>query len=420
MKEKQLFMKGIFGFILLLVIMNFASANIVCYSNSDCVSGFFGSEYCSNNDIFKNFVNSSCINPGTDDSYCSDNSIPTMLFDCGVDSWENYGSNYCIGNDLYHSRTGTLRGCRVINVLSNISGCFSEFLFQESIIQNCPNGCSNGACNNPPIACYSDSQCGSNGFFGELSCQNNNVFQNFNTYRCNNPGTVSSSCSNSVNLQLKEGCGINSCDNYGANYCNGNNIYHSRTCYNRGCSSGACFSTSYNDEAIVQNCISGCSNGLCLNVICSNDIQCGSNGFSTNKYCKGDDVYSDYLEYKCNNPGTLNSSCSINISSKIFDKCDYRCKNEECYDKSKVISPVHEINDSSDSEKDYFIYTSDSNILASYSNESNETIHKIELIKSDKVNRNIIDEIFGNNLLLIFIILIILLIIFIIILTLIR
>lgn len=486
MKEKRLLMNGVFGLILLLGIMSFASANVICYSNSDCVKGFFGNEYCSNNDVYKNFLNSICINPGADNSYCSDSTVPTMIVDCGIDSWDDYGSNYCKGNDLYHSRTGTLRGCRVINSVSNISGCFSEFSSQESLVQNCANGCSNGACNNPPVIlcnndndcndnnahtldkcenpgtvnsycnhtptiCLNDNECGTNGFFGELTCQSNNVFQNFVTYICNNPGTVNSSCSNSVNLQIKQDCGTNSCLNFGTNYCKANDVYHSRTCYNNGCSSGSCFNNSYNDEALVQSCISGCNNGQCLNVACYNDSQCndsnshtydqcispgtansycnhttincyndsqcGLNGFGTNKYCKGNDVYADYLQYKCNNPGTVNSSCSLNISSKLFDKCDYKCKDEECYDKNPDVFSEYDYNDS---EIDYYVYTGNANVILSGSNETNETIRKIESIKTDNGNQDMISRISGNNLLLILVVVIILIIVLIIILTLIR
>lgn len=44
----------------------------------------------------------------------------------------------------------------------------------------------------------------------------------------------------------------------------GNDVYHSRTCYDKGCDLGTCFNNSFINETLVQNCGSaGCSNGKC-------------------------------------------------------------------------------------------------------------------------------------------------------------
>ncbi|MBM3233908.1 PKD domain-containing protein [Candidatus Pacearchaeota archaeon] len=60
-------------------------------------------------------------------------------------------------------------------------------------------------------------------------------------------------------------CGSNYCDSFGNNYCKSGNVYHSRTCYDKGCSSGACFNNQRIDEQLVQTCSSSqiCSNGMC-------------------------------------------------------------------------------------------------------------------------------------------------------------
>lgn len=411
MREKRLFMYGIFGFILLLAMLTIVYAeNIACYSDSDCPSRFVGKEFCSNNDVFKNFINSSCINPGTNVSYCSDTAIPAFLIDCGNNEYGSWNDNYCSNDDVYHSRTGTLRGCRVINPLTNISGCYSEFVYQEELVQNCANGCSNGICNNNGIACHSNSECGSNGFFGDAACQNNDVFQNFITYICNNPGTINSSCSNAINFQLKTDCGINYCGNYGANYCGNNNIYHSRTCYDNGCNTGLCFNNSHNEETLVQNCANGCSSGMCLNIICSNDSQCGNNGFTTNKYCENDDVYADYNEYKCLNPGTINSSCFANTTSRLFDRCEYKCEDGECYEKNPSDFNDYEFNDS---EEPGYIYTG----VVTGSND-NQTIQEINPVA--KISNNSANKLSWNNLLWILVILVVVLLVLIIILVMTR
>lgn len=56
------------------------------------------------------------------------------------------------------------------------------------------------------ITCSTNSQCGTNGYTGSPFCQSGNVYQNYITHTCNNPGTSSSFCSNSPTAQLKTTC----------------------------------------------------------------------------------------------------------------------------------------------------------------------------------------------------------------------
>ncbi len=411
-------MLGIFSFIFILGIIGLVYAeNVICYSNSDCVSGFVGENFCSNNDVYKNFLNSSCINPGTNTSYCSNTTVPILLpsGDCGNSEYSNWSDNHCINNSVYHSRTGTERGCRIINPLTNISGCFFEFVFVEVLVQSCSNGCNNGICNNISIACYNNADCGCNGFFGNTTCSNNNVFGNFIVYTCNNPGTANSSCSNEINFQLKWDCGDNSCGSYGTNYCINNSVYHNRTCNDRGCNLGVCFNNSRNDESLVQNCNSGCSNEECLNVICNSDSQCGSNGFTMNKYCKNHDVHADYKEYKCLNPGTVNSSCSVNTNSRLFEKCDYKCRNGECDGRNPDDYPTN--CDSFDCKP--ITQTKSTGFDVYIQNKTTDDIVKINTtIISGNENSSM--SFLGRNLFIILMILIVVLIVLIIILTLMR
>lgn len=62
-------------------------------------------------------------------------------------------------------------------------------------------------------ACTQNADCGASGFTGSLTCQNNDVYQNYKTYTCNNPGIASASCTNSTASQLKQMCaGAQGCD----------------------------------------------------------------------------------------------------------------------------------------------------------------------------------------------------------------
>ncbi|MEK6831038.1 MAG: hypothetical protein AABX77_03335, partial [Nanoarchaeota archaeon] len=54
--------------------------------------------------------------------------------------------------------------------------------------------------------CNSDSDCGTDGFIGENFCRQNNVYRNFRTFTCNNPGESDSSCSSNVEARLRDEC----------------------------------------------------------------------------------------------------------------------------------------------------------------------------------------------------------------------
>ena len=64
--------------------------------------------------------------------------------------------------------------------------------------------------------------------------------------------------------------------------------------------------------------------------VCSTDVQCGTNGFTGNRVCQGDDVYQDYTVYTCNNPGTVSSFCSNSSTLQLFEECLDGCTNGAC------------------------------------------------------------------------------------------
>jgi len=79
----------------------------------------------------------------------------------------------------------------------------------DGVVDNgnlCSSGqiCSSGTC--VTLTCSSNSDCGTNGWEGALTCSGNNVLQDYRTYTCSNPGTASASCSSSVSSQTKSTC----------------------------------------------------------------------------------------------------------------------------------------------------------------------------------------------------------------------
>lgn len=55
-------------------------------------------------------------------------------------------------------------------------------------------------------ACHADSDCGSDSSTGDSFCSNNSVFQNYTSFKCNNPGADSSYCSSQTITKLEATC----------------------------------------------------------------------------------------------------------------------------------------------------------------------------------------------------------------------
>ena len=139
----------------------------------------------------------------------------------------------------------------------------------------------------PPVyICNSNSACGTSGLTGSPFCQYGNVYQNYITYTCNNPGTALSSCSNSTTAQLQTTC------------------TGSQTC----------------------------ANGSCTAVTCATNTACGTSGLTGSPFCQSGNVYQNYTTYTCNNPGTASSSCSNSTTAQLQTTCTgtQTCTNGSC------------------------------------------------------------------------------------------
>lgn len=259
--------------------------------------------------------------------------------ECGSDSCGAWGSNYCKEGNVYRSRTCHDRGC------SN-AACFDNTYNEEQLIETCQYGCSGGECTVP--SCMQNSDCGTDGLVGGLFCSNDDVFQAYRTYTCNNPGTANSFCSHADVPTFKEDCGDDYCDDWSSNYCKAGNVYRSRTCYDKGCAASACFSNPWTDEQLVETCTYGCENNACVIPLCVKNSDCGTDGWVGGLSCSNDDVYQNYRTYTCNNPGTSSSYCSSTDTLTLKQDCgnDYcdawgsnYCKDGDvyrsrtCYDK---------------------------------------------------------------------------------------
>jgi hypothetical protein len=71
-------------------------------------------------------------------------------------------------------------------------------------------------------------------------------------------------------------------------------------------------------------------------IVCYNNADCGTDGWLSNDYCNGDDVWDTNRTWTCNNPGTASASCTssdVNQSKQTCaDTCDLgQCVGVECY-----------------------------------------------------------------------------------------
>ena len=179
------------------------------------------------------------------------------------------------------------------------------------------------------VTCDTNSDCGTNGPVGGLFCYSNGVYQNYKNYTCNNAGTPSSYCSDYTTPQLKtvcmgnqtcsNGACIDSCTPNVEKRCVGNNVYWYDSCGNRG--------------SFVQYCAEGCSNGTCIDSIaCRTNSECGTDGYTGSPFCQNNDVYRNYRNYTCNNPGTTSSFCTNSTHAQLQINCtgNQTCSNGSC------------------------------------------------------------------------------------------
>lgn len=136
--------------------------------------------------------------------------------------------------------------------------------------------CSGGSCSY--VACTTSADCGTNQFTPGQYCSGNNVYQNYITYTCNNPGTADSSCTRATTPRFErscdqyQGCRYGSCvsPDYGSTTDSATTTTPSygyfQTSYQR-CSGNAVWAfNSYNQaQYLVQTCAGGqtCVNNAC-------------------------------------------------------------------------------------------------------------------------------------------------------------
>jgi len=272
-------------------------APINCASNLDCgFIGFVGNEFCNAKNIIKNFQNATCRNPGQATSYCIIESNPITINQC-----------------TYSCSNGACVRCNLNSECND-----NNFNTKDTCVNP---GTKESHCRNEPtgnINCTSEIDCGADGFSGNLFCQNNNAYQNYNDYSCNFPNTLQSVCSNNVNARLKQVCQYG-CTN---GVCNNPNII---------CSSD--LECKDNNPLTYDQCINpGTTASFCRNteMNCASNLDCGFTGFVGGNYCSINSIINNYQTSICSNAGTLDSYCSLTLNQRTIDRCQYTCSQGAC------------------------------------------------------------------------------------------
>ncbi len=67
-------------------------------------------------------------------------------------------------------------------------------------------------------------------------------------------------------------------------------------------------------------------------VTCSNNADCGTDGFIGGFFCSSNNVAINYQIFTCNNAGTTQSSCSVRTEDRVINTCTNGCSNGQCND----------------------------------------------------------------------------------------
>ena len=122
---------------------------------------------------------------------------------------------------------------------------------------------------NDTIICNTNADCGTDAYTGNYYCQSDDVYRNYLTNTCVNPGTTSSYCTTGTSSNIIDDCASNE-------YCvNGQSSCHQQTSY---CGNGIC-----NVGENVNTCSSDCSNDVYYtNVANENGLVTVTFGINTN------------------------------------------------------------------------------------------------------------------------------------------
>ncbi len=292
--------------------------NIACNLNSDCgTNGLTGSPTCSGNSIYQNYRTWTCNNPGTTSSTCTPNvtsqyqsmcaqnqtctngtctNVASLTATCTaspssalVNQPVTFTANVAGGTGTYsYSWAGFCNGFgqSCVNSFSS-PNTYNVFLNVTSGTQTISTSCTTTVAQTNTGSCNSNADCQGSGYIGTPFCSGNNVYQNYSTYTCLNPGTSNSVCSPVVAQQLRNSCtGNQTCSN---GSCTGNTNTCTSHSYQQCLNNGVYwFDSCGNQQELSQACNGNqvCSGSACINN--NNNNNCTYHAY---KNCSGNSVF---------------------------------------------------------------------------------------------------------------------------------
>ncbi|MFC1697001.1 glycoside hydrolase family 2 TIM barrel-domain containing protein [Nanoarchaeota archaeon] len=279
---------------------------IECFEDSECgTDGYISENYCITSQyVHRRYRTYSCENPRTENAECSYSDSNILIDECSGDDRcydgqceqvecssgsecgdsEYVGDQYCLyGNHVYQKYR--MWDCE--NSGSPDSYCTYSDIDRQISNCNLDNKiCYNGECIPTVIECSTELDCGTDEDIGERFCENGNVYQTYRNYNCENPNTENATCTYSE-LDV-----------------------HKETCHNG----------------------KYCSDGECVQSVCSSSSNCGDNDFVGDPFCLYGHVYQKYRNWDCENSGTEDAECSYMDTNYQISSCDSGeiCSDGEC------------------------------------------------------------------------------------------
>lgn len=349
----------------------------VCTTDAQCQQIVLDDPYCHNGDLYKDTTSFMCNNPGTMNAFCSSSKTKVLIEECsfgcanaecikgihdvsivkvpntdlkiriqelnGSDATtlicgETYKYTTAVKNNgnfsenvklilegsinfgeftLNPAETKTNTGD--VELFDDIEGTYEIII--DAIINDDSNLNDNTAKRTieiicPQPLCFTDTDCGIDGYQGAPFCTQKNVTKNFIDHTCNNPGKRDSFCSSSTSQKTIEQC---------SDFCS-NGQCQTITCHNNN-------ECDDNNPLTIDQCINpNTTSSQCRNteINCASNLDCGFTGFLGNEFCSQEDVYKNYQTATCNNAGTLLSSCTLSVNATLTAQCDYACTDATC------------------------------------------------------------------------------------------
>jgi hypothetical protein len=353
----------------------------VCYNNSDCgKDGFIGMPYCKDSFVARDYRAYECLNPGVPYASCSNTDDFRIIEDCefGCEDSECLPDpcldvmcdNYCNGTKYYSGGRCVSGECRYSNAEINSRYCTNGYCRDnnncgyEEYCKKAACSSSEGTCTAKPEFCMTlyDPVCGcdDNTYSNECAlaaagvnkkkdgeckadlCKGIICSDYCDGYTYYSDGVCAAGTCEYIKTEEKSfecgwydpecysdsDCGQNTW--LGQEYCKEGNVWDAYTehyCENPGNPSAECLTLE--EEKLKKMCSEECFNGECIGIECYSASDCGVSSWVSEPYCEGNELYQNYKNYICLNPGTTFSKCLATNFKRLKESCEV-CDNGNC------------------------------------------------------------------------------------------